>query len=441
MDVQQHQHPIAVARAEAGMSLADLAAAMRTAARRHDRRSGTTKQQVHSWERPGANPPSDWSQQLMAEAFGVDPALVPLLGWPYWLPGNETPPMLLGTGDTVAALREAQRRAMLNRRTVLGLAPAVLVTLAADWATLDPTLAKAATEGKTVAPEFVSWLESSVQQLTGLATPDWRHTAQLLDSYYDTVVGLLEGAAYTEPVGTRLQLLASSLAQTLGWIRFDHEHHTAAAHYWNAALHAAHHAGDTDRGAGILSDLAYQSMWLGHGTPAAEVLDHALTRTQDPTARSLLSLRKARAHAMTGEARAARRAIDAAEHSLSTATGTPPSWCSWMSPADLAIDTGRCLIDLGEPGPAHQQITLGTGLLPASRDKTRAVFLTYEAESLAHQGEIDHAAATARQALALAQRIGATRCLRQITTLSAVFQPHRQVHGVDDFLNAVRSIA
>lgn len=210
--------------------MSDLATAMRTAARRHDRRAGTTKQQVYTWERPDSNPPGHWSQQLMAEAFGVDPELVTLLGWPYWLPGNEAPLMLLGTGDTVAALREAQRRAMLNRRTVLGLAPAALATLAHQWATLDPALAAAATDGREVAPEFVTWLETSVHQLTALATADRQHTAQLLDSYYDTVVGLLEGAAYTGPVGIRLQLLASSLAQTIGWYQFDNEHHTAAAH-------------------------------------------------------------------------------------------------------------------------------------------------------------------------------------------------------------------
>ncbi|MFD3469979.1 hypothetical protein ACFWWM_27175 [Streptomyces sp. NPDC058682] len=100
-----------------------------------------------------------------------------------------------------------------------------------------------------------------------MATTDRQHTAQLLDSYDDTVVGLLDGAAYTEQVGVRLQLLASALAQTTGWYQFDNQHHTAAAHYWNAALHAAHHAGDTDRGAGILSHLAYRSMWLGQGAP------------------------------------------------------------------------------------------------------------------------------------------------------------------------------
>ncbi|MEU8516839.1 hypothetical protein AB0C76_35415 [Kitasatospora sp. NPDC048722] len=27
-----------------------------------------------------------------------------------------------------------------------------------------------------------------------------------------------------------------------------------------------------------------------------------------------------------------------------------------MSAADLAVDTGRCLVDLGEPGPAHHAL-------------------------------------------------------------------------------------
>ncbi|MBB4949477.1 transcriptional regulator with XRE-family HTH domain [Kitasatospora gansuensis] len=440
MDAQSFQHPITVARALRGMSMTDLAVAMRAAARRRDRRAGTTKQQVYAWERPTARPPSEWSQLLMAEALGVDPEHVTALGWPYWLPGTEAP-LPLGTGATVAALREAQRRAMLNRRTLLGLAPAAMITLSQQWATLDPALAATATDGRTVDPEFAGWLETSVHQLTSLATADRQHTAPLLDSYYDTVVGLLESASYSEQTGVRLQLLASSLAQTIGWHQFDHEHHSAAARYWTAALHAAHHAGDTDRGAGILSDLAYQSMWLGQGAPAVEVLDHALTRTQDSTARSLLNLRRARALAMTGEARACRRALDAAEHSLNVATTAAPAWCSWMSPADLAVDSGRCLIDLSEPGPAHRQITEGVTLLPTARDKTRAVFLAYEAESLLRQGEVDQGASTAHQALLLARHTGSTRCIRQISDLAPALSGHQHVEGVGQFIDAVRSAA
>ncbi|MFK0296936.1 hypothetical protein ACIQU6_41595 [Streptomyces sp. NPDC090442] len=222
---------------------------------------------------------------------------------------------------------------MLHRRTLLGFAPAALAAIAQQWATLDPVLAASATQGRSVAPEFITWLETSVQDLASMATADRQHTAQLLDSYYDTVIGLLENARHDAATDTRLHLLASSLAQTIGWHRFDHEHHTAAGHYWNAALHAAHQAGDTDRGAGALADLAYQSLWLGQAAPAIDVLDHALNRTQNSTARSLLHLRKARALATNGEPRACRRALAAAEHALDTATTTPPVWCSWYNHA------------------------------------------------------------------------------------------------------------
>ncbi|MEW1914344.1 hypothetical protein AB0442_39095 [Kitasatospora sp. NPDC085895] len=112
-----------------------------------------------------------------------------------------------------------------------------------------------------------------------------------------------------------------------------------------------------------------------------------------------------------------------------------------MSPADLAVDTGRCLIDLGEPGHAHQQITEGVALLPTARGKTRALFLTHEAESLLHQGKIGHSAATAHQVLALTQRIGASRYIRQTADLAPGLQPHQHVQDVDQFLEAIRSAA
>ncbi|WP_241720801.1 helix-turn-helix domain-containing protein [Streptomyces lydicus] len=434
------KHPLAIARDLFGLSQSDLAEEIKQAARRHDRRAGTTKQQVSVWERPGGRAPDAWYQQLIGEVFKVDHDRVAALGWPYWLPGQDAP-VDLGTGDTVAALRKAQRQAMLNRRTLLGLAPAALTTLAQQWATLDPALAASAADGQAVAPEFVTYLESSVKRLAGMATADRQHSAQILDSYYDTVIGLLEKCRYALATEERLYALASSLAQTIGWHRFDHENHTAAGHYWSAALHAAHHVGDRDRGAGILSDLAYQSIWLGQAGTAIGVLDHALSRTQDATARSLLHLRKARALAMTGDARACRRDLDAAEHSLNTATAAPPAWCSWMSPADLAVDSGRCLIDLGETGPALHQITQGVALLPTARDKTRAVFLAYEAESLLRQGEIDHSTATAHEALVLAQRIGASRCLRQISDLARGYEPHLKVQGVQHFLHTVGTSA
>jgi tetratricopeptide (TPR) repeat protein len=297
----------------------------------------------------------------------------------------------------------------VDRRTFLTYTPAALTALALQWATIDPALAASATTGRPVDPAFVDWLETTVRDLTSLPTAQRQHTSALLDGYLATVVDLLEHSSYSSKLGARLYSLAASLGQTIGWHRFDHEHHAAANRYWHAAVHASHQAGDTDMGAGALSDLAYQNVWLGRPRAAAESLEHALSRTTNPTARSLLFLRKARAHAMLHEARACYRDLAQAEKLLKSAGDSAPPWCAWMSQADLAVDTGRCLINLGQPQRAHEQISQGLTLLPPARSKTKAVFLAYEAESLLARGEAAQAAELARDSLTLAQQIGASR--------------------------------
>ncbi|MEE1806711.1 hypothetical protein [Streptomyces sp. BE133] len=47
-----------------------------------------------------------------------------------------------------------------------------------------------------------------------MATADRQHTAQLLDSYYDTVVGLLENASYDQMTGIRLISLVLAAPST-----------------------------------------------------------------------------------------------------------------------------------------------------------------------------------------------------------------------------------
>ncbi|MGW3669554.1 hypothetical protein [Streptomyces sp. NPDC005141] len=88
-----------------------------------------------------------------------------------------------------------------------------------------------------------------------------------------------------------------------------------------------------------------------------------------------------------------------------------------MSEADLAVDSGQALPDLGDTGRAHRLITEGEQLLPAARDKTRGVFLTYQAASHLDQKEPEPAAAAATQSLLLARRIGAPRCTSLVEAL------------------------
>jgi len=70
------------------------------------------------------------------------------------------------------------------------------------------------------------------------------------------------------------------------------------------------------------------------------------------------------------------------------ASGLGPGTMPAGGPLTVPVDTGRCLIDLNQPRRAHEQITEGVTLLPKSRDKTKAVFLAYQAGSALKQGEV-----------------------------------------------------
>jgi transcriptional regulator with XRE-family HTH domain len=428
------RHPLAHARIERGWTQPDLVRQIRRAALQRGLRSGVDRQRVWKWEN-GRAAPDDDSQLLLADVFETAPGLMDALGWPDWLPGRDSS-IPLGPASTVPALREALRTSM-DRRTFLTYSSAALVGIAHQWAATEPQAVAQALNGRAVDAELVDLLEATGQKLTGLVTEQRQHTRTLLDAHLTTVTDLIDAGNYTQPVGQRLHTLAARLSTTVGWHRFDQGKHAAAGRFWHGALHSAHASGDRDLGAGVMSDLAYQATWLKDPATAAEILQSAVQRTQHPTARSLLHLRLGRAQAALGEGHNCRRSLAAAEHDLSRTAGNPPAWCSWMSPADLLVDSGQCMLDLGQPERAYELIEEGMALLPRARDKTRAVFLTYEAGSFLQAGEADRAAAAATRSLTLAQKIGAPRCVTLVRELAPGFTKFAGADGVDDLLERI----
>ncbi|MBU3864407.1 hypothetical protein KN815_10040 [Streptomyces sp. 4503] len=187
-------------------------------------------------------------------------------------------------------------------------------------------------------------------------------------------------------------------------------------------------------------NLAYQATWLNEPKDAANILHSAILHTRHPTARSLLHLRLARAQAALGESRACHRSLSTAEAELEAAGGEPaPAWCTWMQSADVLVDSGQCLLDLGQPARAHQLVGEGMLLLPGARNKTRAVFLTYQAGSFLQAGEADHAAAAAKESLLLANRIGAPRCVTLVRDLLPGFKKFAGAEGVEELLELARA--
>ncbi|MFI5619596.1 helix-turn-helix transcriptional regulator [Streptomyces sp. NPDC051567] len=288
------RHPLAYARALRGWSQSDLVARLHRAAatRPEGLRSGADKAAVSRWEN-GRKTPNPESQLLIADAFGVPARDLRRYPWPHWLPGRDDP-VPLGAAYTVRALRDAQRAAMnRERRTFLASSASALAGPASQWAALAPDRLTAALGGRRVDDGLVDRLEETSTQLTALPTERRQHTVKLMDAHLATVTDLLEGARYGETTGRRPHHLAASLSSACGWYRFDQGRHYAAGTLWNAALTNAHTARDRDLGAGVLSDFAYRSIWLGRPASAVEPLGQALVHTSHPTARALLHLRRA----------------------------------------------------------------------------------------------------------------------------------------------------
>ncbi|MER6399299.1 helix-turn-helix domain-containing protein [Kitasatospora sp. NPDC001603] len=430
-------HPLAYARAQRGWSQADLVSRLRLAAARHPHglRTGVDKSAVSRWENGHKIPLAD-TQLLIADAFGVPHSDVELFGWPHWLPGREDP-VPVGTGRTVTALRDAQKVAMdPHRRTFVAFGAFALAGLATQWATLEPERLDTALDGKRVDAQLLDWLEDTSRTLNALPTEQRQHTSRLMDAQLATITDLIDGGNYSAATGRRLHRLAGTLAVTCGWYRFDQGEHHLAGRLWNAALVSAHAGDDRDLGAGVLSDFAYQAIWLNNPDSAVAPLTQALSRAGHPTARSLLHLRRARAHAALGDRNACHRDLSAAEAALLTDTPDPaPAWCAWMGPADLAVDSGQCLLDLGRASEALGRIDEGIGLLPEARAKTKAVFQLSQARGLLGTRDIEQALHITTAAVETATRIGAQRCVAQAKELAPAFKPYARVHGVPALLS------
>ncbi|MGA5215129.1 XRE family transcriptional regulator [Streptomyces cinereoruber] len=430
--MDQFTHPLANLRWQRGLTGPDLAAGVRTAAARRGLRSGADKQRVRKWER-GALPEAD-TQYDIAEALGMPADAVDPTNWPNWLLACDTGVVPLGPSSTVPALREALTSTM-DRRAFLSASGVALTGLAAAWAGSSAVVLPSVKGPTNVGGELVALLEDSTRRLSSIPTEQRQHLTALLDGHLTTVTDMIQHGRYDKPTGRRLHHLAASLAQTAAWHRFDRGQHTTAQKHWVAALHSAHATGDRDMGAAMLGDLAYQAAWCKDHPTAVGILIPAITRTDHPAARSLLHLRLARALAAQGDEREARRALTTAERLLVAATAEPlPTWCSWYGEADLAVDTGQALLDLGDTARAHQLITEGRALLPPERDKTKGVFLAYQAKSHLELKEPEVAARTAGEALRLARRIGAPRCEALVQDLVPAFRQVPAAEGVEEFL-------
>lgn len=419
------RHPLTHVREQRGWSMEGLARLLALAAHRRGMLKQPGRDRIYKWEHRLASPGGDY-QMLLADVLGISQDDVARLGWPWWLPAYDAPHPFTARGTHAALTEVLVALDHPDRRGFLALTTGALAGLAADWATIEPERLTGALAGRRVDQTLLAWLETQTIALRALTNTSAPECTTLVHALLRTTIQLIRTGVYDEPTGRRLLQVAASAAQCAGWLHFDQGEHGACQRHWRTALHAAHTANDRDQGAGVLSDLAYAATWLNEPRIAVEILEYAATRTHAPAARSLLDLRRGRALAAFGDHHATSRALISAERHLDRARpGSTPAWVSWMSPADLAVDAGRCWLDLDRTRRADTALAEGLRLLDPARERTRSVVLAYRAEGALARRDLDAAAADAREAFDTAQGTQATRCISLVSTTLDGFSRHR----------------
>ncbi|MER8073839.1 XRE family transcriptional regulator, partial [Streptomyces sp. NPDC094034] len=273
-------HPLTYVRLQRGWSMEKLAYHLNLAAQRRSLRIAADRGRIYRWEHRRVGAPSDLYQELLADVLGIDSARWRTMAWPWWLPAYDRPFPFSPVGVRAAHTELLVDLDQPDRRTFLVLAAGSLVGMATEWARVEPERLVGALAGRRVDGSLLTWLESSVERLPGLANTSPQECADLLGAAMRVTINLLDSARYDEPTGRRLRTVLAQAAQSAAWLHFDQGRHASAQRHWRTALHSAHSADDRDLGAGVLSDLAYSATWLGHPSEAVEILAHARTRTR-----------------------------------------------------------------------------------------------------------------------------------------------------------------
>jgi hypothetical protein len=265
--------------------------------------------------------------------------------------------------------------------------------------------------------------------LADVAERELRATAQLL-----------AGAAYTERLGRRLLVAVGELAQLAGWVYSDAGVHATAARFYLAGVKAAHAADDQALAANLLSSLSYQTANTGHAREAVLLARSAYRgaeRVATPRTMALLADRVAWAHTKAGQAGEAERALGAADDALA-ATGPgdeDPDWVYWVNRDELDIMAGRCFTELRRPLRAEPLLRSVIARYDGTHVREVALYLTWLADTYAHAGEIDQAAATAAHALDLSVQVNSARGRERVAAVRehlAEWRGAAAVHAFED---------
>ena len=306
-------------------------------------------------------------------------------------------------------------------------------------------------------PEQVDLISSHVAALRRL---DDRHGGGALSLRYVTaelrsVVDLVEYASYGPGTGKRLLTIVADLAQLLGWLSFDSGRYGAAERYLLLSLGVCRSLGASDRAANAIGMLSYVSAFAGHGPQAVRLAEAAARECGkgDPILRVRLLGREATAAAADGDlARFRRQSQEAAALLERHATCDAPSFLYYLTPEQLAAETGQALVVLAERTTASRSRLLSEAVEVAQRRRHRhgragpvesapayprsaLLHITFLARACLLRGDLEEAVTSMRTGLGLLAQVQSPRARSYLLGLRPALARRSRSMLVREFLD------
>ncbi|UBI36338.1 MULTISPECIES: helix-turn-helix domain-containing protein [Streptomyces] len=234
--------------------------------------------------------------------------------------------------------------------------------------------------------------------------------------------------------GTRRRLLAlgSRYAEYVGWLVQETGDERAALWWTQRAVELAAAGGDRALAGYALVRRALITLYRDDAEQTVALAGRAQSGTLPPRIRGLAAQREAQGHALAGDLTACLRALERARTLLDRRDDDSdgPVIGSMHLPDPVGMVTGWCLVDLGRPREAAEELDRQLALVGQDAVRTRVRYGVRRALAYASAGEIDHACALTAPLLdgvAAVRSSTVTTDLRRLARVLARHADHPEV--------------
>lgn len=229
--------------------------------------------------------------------------------------------------------------------------------------------------------------------------------------------------------------LAARFAEYTGWLAQEGGDEQRALWWTDRAVKLAETGGDQQLAAYAFVRRGLVALYRCDADETVALARAAQSASDHPRVRGLAAQREAQGHALAGDARACRRAIDRAAALLATADRDEGPTLGTAHVADpVTFAEGWCMVDLGQPARAVEILARALAQVPDSALRARARYGARLARAYANSGEIEQACVTVEPVLAAHERIRSATVHTDLHHLARTLRRWHNHPGVGDTL-------